>query len=98
LELAELRALLQNEELALKLHGELPRFGAPGTQVRLFSVPSSLNMHFVRFARQLVTVLGVLQTASAVPFSQLSHKEKRSKPLAPKVFMINMFAPEADVW
>ena len=55
-------------------------------------------MHFLQLASKLATVLALLQSVAAVPFSQLSHREKRAKPLAPKVFMINMFAPEADVW
>lgn len=54
-------------------------------------------MRFFRSA-QLATVVALLQTVAAVPFSQLSHREKRTKPLAPKVFLINMFAPEGDVW
>lgn len=55
-------------------------------------------MHLFQLASKLATALALIQTVAAIPFSQLSHKEKRAKPLAPKVFMINMFAPEADVW
>ena len=55
-------------------------------------------MHILQLASKLATVLALLQSVAAVPFSKLSHREKRAKPLAPKVFMINMFAPEADVW
>jgi purine nucleoside permease len=55
-------------------------------------------MHSLLLASKLATALALIQTVAAIPFSQLSHQEKRTKPLAPKVFMINMFAPEADVW
>ena len=36
--------------------------------------------------------------APAVPFSSLSHAEKRASPLTPKVFIISMFKPEAEIW
>lgn len=46
----------------------------------------------------LMAALAIFRTTTAVPFSQLSHKEKRADPIAPKVFLIDMFAPEAEVW
>ena len=55
-------------------------------------------MHFLKLTSQLGTALALVQSVAAVPFSQLSHADKRTKPLTPKVFMINMFAPEAEVW
>ena len=45
-----------------------------------------------------VCAASLLGAARSSPFSQLSHVEKRKAPLAPKVFLIDMFAPEGDVW
>jgi purine nucleoside permease len=55
-------------------------------------------MQLLKVASQLAAAAAFLQTASAVPFAQRSHVEKRAAPLAPKVFLIDMFGPEGEAW
>jgi len=55
-------------------------------------------MQLFKFGSTLATAAVLFQTASSMPFYMRSHAEKRAAPLAPKMFLIDMFAPEADVW
>src|SRR5271155_710195 len=55
-------------------------------------------MQLLKVASQLAAAAACFQTASAVPFAQRSHAEKRAAPLAPKVFLIDMFSDEGEAW
>lgn len=52
----------------------------------------------MRTALFLSAIGAVFSLVSAIPFSQRTHAEKRMSPLTPKVFIISMFSPEAEVW
>ena len=47
---------------------------------------------------QLATALALTSYASAIPLIRSSVPEKRADTIKPKVFIIDMFGPEGDVW
>jgi purine nucleoside permease len=55
-------------------------------------------MHFPKIFGQLATVLSLFMCASATPVPGDHLVEKRAAVVKPKVFIIDMFGPEGDVW
>jgi purine nucleoside permease len=55
-------------------------------------------MHFLKLFGQLATALALLMCASATPLRGVRLLEKRAAVIKPKVFIIDMFGPEGDVW
>ena len=55
-------------------------------------------MRFLSLLGQVAVVLAVAERASATPLQEKSMPEKRAAIIKPKVFIIDMFGPEGDVW
>jgi purine nucleoside permease len=55
-------------------------------------------MHFLNLLGQLATALALFGYASANPFMGGHLPEKRAAVIKPKVFIIDMFGPEGDIW
>ena len=55
-------------------------------------------MPFSKFASRLATALALFQLSCASPLTTNSVLETRSAVIKPKVFIIDMFAPEGSVW
>ena len=55
-------------------------------------------MHFLKLLAQLATALALFGCASAKPFMGGHLPEKRVAVIKPKVFIIDMFGPEGDIW
>jgi purine nucleoside permease len=55
-------------------------------------------MYFLNLLGQLATALALFGCASAKPFKGEHLPEKRAAVIKPKVFIIDMFGPEGDIW
>ena len=55
-------------------------------------------MRLLNFVGHLAVALTLLESALAIPFLEKSHPQKRAAVIKPKVFIIDMFGPEADIW
>ena len=55
-------------------------------------------MYFLQVASQLATALSLLGLSLATPLTRDSLPEKRASVIKPKVFLIDMFGPEGDIW
>ncbi len=65
--------------------------------LKFHTVPS-VTMHLLQLAGQLATVLSLLGLSSATPLTRDSRPEKRASIIKPKVFLIDMFGAEGDIW
>ena len=55
-------------------------------------------MHLLNFGSQLAAALVLFGCTSATPLQGNTLVEKRAAVIKPKVFIIDMFGPEGDVW
>ena len=55
-------------------------------------------MHCFKLVGHLATAMALFQLTVAGTIAKRSAIEKRSDLIAPKVVIISMFGPEADVW
>jgi purine nucleoside permease len=55
-------------------------------------------MYFLNLLGQLATALALFGCTSANPFKGEHLPEKRAAVIKPKVFIIDMFGPEGDIW
>ena len=69
----------------------------PRTAFKSHSLPS-VTMHFLQLAGRLATALSLVGLSTAIPLTKDSLPEKRASVIKPKVFLIDMFGPEAEVW
>lgn len=55
-------------------------------------------MRFLSLLGRVAVALAVAERASATPLQEKSIPEKRAAIIKPKVFIVDMFAPEGDSW